>query len=211
MGQLCSFGCWDKLCKVLGLRAAVLVGRQEESKATARGMLPAHRRITPLIPAPLPPRVATSSVDRGTFHLPNHVSSCPSCASVCSETSALRDSYLSPVQLALCADNKNQNDDDHSADHREKNPDVVVRLLDKTGKKLLVCGRDGNERLGRGIPISSWPSACEHVILGQALPPCSFQVKDKVLSLFCTFQQEWNFSALQHLSSLEAMVQGSTR
>ena len=44
---------------MLGLEAAVLVGWQEESKATARGMLPAHLSITPLSPGLFLPHVAT--------------------------------------------------------------------------------------------------------------------------------------------------------
>lgn len=49
--------------KGAGTAAAVLVG-QQESKATPRGLLPAHLRITPLIPGQLLPHVATSSVHR---------------------------------------------------------------------------------------------------------------------------------------------------
>lgn len=47
---------------MLGLQAAVLVGQQEKSKATAQGMLPAHLRFTLLIPGLLLLHVASSSV-----------------------------------------------------------------------------------------------------------------------------------------------------
>lgn len=83
-------------------------------------------------------------VTEALFFPPNWVCGYYCCVSACSDTSAPWDAYLSPVQLALCADNKNQNDDNNSADHCEKNPYIVVWLMDKTENRLLLCGRGGN-------------------------------------------------------------------
>lgn len=61
---------------MLGLQAAVLVVWQEESKATTRGTLPAHLKITPLVPGLLLPHGGTFSVHREA-HFPSQTVSGP--------------------------------------------------------------------------------------------------------------------------------------